>query len=510
MAISKKTKKNTDLGITVIIIIGILGVLNFFSYQIFYRWDITQNKDYSISSASKRLSSDLDDLVKMKAYFSNELPNEFISLPQDVKDILDEYANYSSGKLQYEFIDPTENEELEREALGLGIPTLQFNVFEKDKAQIVKGYLGLVIQHGDKTEIIPVVESTRNLEYQISLALKKVTSSDSPIVGLVTSHGVKSTDNDIPKAHETLSQLYEVRLIDLATTPDISLDLKTLVIPGPTNVFSEDELKSIDSFVTRGGSLLVLADGVKIENGLMTNPNETNIGTLLELYGVRVNKDLILDTSASMASFTSGFFQFSLPYPYWPKIIQEGFDQENAAVSSLELAVLPWTSSLDIINEKISEGTAIKELIKTTSEAWRQTENFNLNPQQTFRPSGEQKQYVLAALVSGKIKSAYGEESAEDGRIIVVSDSDFITDRIVANSPDNLILFQNLVDSLSLDEDLINIRSKGISERPIKELEDSDKMSIRYLNVFGLTIAVLVFGLVRYYIRKKSRFVDEL
>ena len=74
-----------------------------------------------------------------------------------------------------------------------------------------------------------------------------------------------------------------------------------------------------------------------------------------------------------------------------------------------------------------------------------------------------------------------------------------------------LVFFQNLTDSLSLDGDLIEIRAKGISSRPIKsDLSETQKSLIRYLNVFGVTVLVIGFGLSRYYLRRKSRFVDDL
>jgi len=83
----KKLLKNSDFGIAVIIIIGILVVVNFFSYQIFYRWDLTDNKDYSISKASKKTVQNLDDIVNVKVYFSRNLPSQYITLEQEVGDI---------------------------------------------------------------------------------------------------------------------------------------------------------------------------------------------------------------------------------------------------------------------------------------------------------------------------------------------------------------------------------------------------------------------------------------
>ncbi len=92
----------------------------------------------------------------------------------------------------------------------------------------------------------------------------------------------------------------------------------------------------------------------------------------------------------------------------------------------------------------------------------------------------------------------------------MVGDSEFVLDRIAGGTEDNTIFFQNLVDSLSLDDTLISIRSKGVTNRPIKELSDSSRLAIRYANVLALTVLVIAFGLIRYFLRKRSRFVDDI
>jgi len=507
---NKKLINKANLGITVIIIIGILTVVNFFSYQIFYRWDLTQNKDYSISQVSKRTVKELDDIVNIKVYFSKNLPSQYITLRQEVGDILDEYVTYSNGNISVEFIDPEDDKDIERELYILGIPQLQFNVLEKDKFQIVKGYLGMAVQYGDKTEAIPVIQDTQNLEYQITLAIKKVTSKEMATIGFVVSNSTLDLEKEINTAYKKLQELYQVRQVDLASMEQVPSDINTLIIAGPREQFNEKQLKTIDAFFMRGGSLLILLDGVKIDEGLIASSNDVALGNLINNYGVKLNHDLVLDVSNGIASFTQGFITFSTNYPYWPKVIKGGFDQENATVAKLESLVLPWVSSLEVVTDKIDENNKISYLARTTNHAWKQVGNFDLNPQQLFAAGDEKGQYTLSVAISGKFVSAYENDKTSFSRLVVVGDSDFIKDGFVRNMPDNLVFFQNLVDSLSLDEDLINIRSKGVSDRPIKELSEGTKAIVRYLNIFGLTAAVVIFGMIRYFIRRRSRFVDEL
>lgn len=516
--LNKKVKK-TDLSIAVILWIGILIAVNFLSYQIFHRWDLTENRVYSISEASKKTVRELDDVVNVKAYFSASLPAQLATLRQEVSDILDEYRNYSNGKLRVEFIDPSDD--MEQELYMLGIPQLTFQVYEKDKAQLVNGYMGIAVSHGDKTEVIPAVkQDTSDLEYQITTAIKKVITDKIATIGVVSAAGSLGQDKGaLSAAWQELGGLYGVRAVELAEEgASIPADIDTVIIAGPKEKFAENQLKAIDAFLARGGSALILADGVRVEQGLQAVKNPTGLEGLLAKYGITLNQDLVADVRSGMASFSQGFFTFSASYPFWPQITGDYFNHDYSAVAGLENVILPWASSLTVDEAKIGAGN-FSYLFSSTEQAWRIEDNFNIAPQGgSLVPQGERKRYDLAVAVKGGLKRAYaGEDGASPegadmgGKLVVVSDSDFATDGFVGSSADNLTLFLNLVDSLSLDDDLINIRSKSVVSRPFKEeLADAKKSAIRYGNVLGVTILVVLFGLLRYFMRRRSRFVDEL
>jgi len=505
----KKFKKETNLGMSILMVAGILAVLNFFSYQLFYRFDLTKNKDYSLAKTSKETVKNLDDVVNIKAYFSKELPNQYISLSQEVKDILDEYQNYSKGKISSEFIDPKDDKDLQRELKIKGVPELQFNVLEKDKYQVVNGYLGIVINYGDKTEVIPVVQDTNNLEYQITADIKKLTSKSMPVIGYLSSNGTLDVEKDIPKAYKALQGLYTVKSVDLAADKKIADDISTLVIAGPKAKFTTDQQKAIDSFLMRGGAALFLLDSIKVDGNLAATKNESDLDKLLEAYGIKLSKDLVLDISSGQASFNQGYVSFMMNYPFWPKIMKGGFDKDNVITAKLENLVLPWANSIEILKNKIDASDKISYLVKSTNQAWQNKDSLDLSPQQQFN-NQDKSQFNLAVSIFGKLNSAFGKDSTEKGRLIVVGDSDFLRDSFLP-SGNNLTFFQNMVDSLSLDDALINIRAKGVTDHPFaKELSDSDKALLRYLNVFGITVLVVGFGLYRYYSRRKSKFADEL
>jgi len=506
----KKIKQRSETYIALLSIIGIIILVNFFSYKIFARLDLTQNKEFSISTVTKNTLKNLDDIVNIKVYFSKNLPSQFISLKENVGDILDAYNNYSSGNVKVEFIDPTNNDDLAKTLYREGIPELQFQVYKKDQMQLVKGYMGISIEYGGNVETIPVVQDTKSLEYQITLAIKKLTSGETIKLGLLTGYGSPSRDN-ISEGLTKLEELYEIDDVDLANLDKIDDTLKTLIIVSPKKEIPEEDLKKIDAYLMSGGRLLVLDEGVTIGEGLKASDKNDGLNKLLTDYGIKIDNDLVLESkvNSGIASFNQGFFTFQVAYPYWPKISKDGFDQNNSAVSKLENVVFPWVSSIDIDKSKLGENYSVSYLAKSSKDSWRETGDYNLNPQQNFIP-GKTASNNLAVDVRAKFKSPYGIDNSNFSRILVVGDSDFISGKL-SSIADNLVFFQNIADSLSLDSDLIKIRSKGITSRPIKtDISDGQKVLIRYLNIFGITVLVLVFGLTRYFLRKKSKFVDDL
>ena len=505
--------KKSDKFITVILVIGLLVVINFIAAQIFFRVDLTAAGEFSLSPVSKKTAAALPDIVYLRAYFSKNLPAKYLTLEQETKDILDEYASYAKGKIKVEVIDPATLSNPEKTLTAKGIPALQVNVLRNDSFQVVNGYLGISLEYAGKSEVIPVISDTQNLEYQITSNLKKLAGKEMPVVGLVSSNGTTKItastagENSISQAYAALVSLYQVKQIDLSKDA-IGEEINTLLIVGPTDKFTDEELKKIDAFVMKGKALIILADGVKVEAGLGASPNDLGWDKLLNGYGLNLNKNLIADTLNGRASFSSSqgsyTMTFLVDYPLWPKISPDNLDKQNVMAANLQSIIFPWPSSITVTP---TVGETVDRLAKTTAGARAQTDNFILNPQNDASLVGQAGQYDLAVYASGKLTSPYGQGSTDKARIVLVGDSDFIADSFSGSGSDNLLFFQNIVDGLTLDSDLINIRAKSATERPIQTLSPAAKETVRYVNIFGVTIVVLAFGLARYFLRRRSKKV---
>ncbi len=497
----------------IVILLGLLVVVNFLASKFFLRWDLTENKTYTVSKTTQNLLVKLDDLITIKAYFTQKLPPNLLQTTNYVKDLLGEYQAYSKGNLKVVYLDPTDDLQLANEARSLGIPEIQFQTFEKDKASVQKGYLGIAVLFEDKSEIIPVVKDLGNLEYDLTLAITKVSGKETKVVGFVAGEGEKSLTTDYQAFNETLQKIYQTKEVKLEKDKIEGVD--TLIIAGPTEKFSDAALYLLDQFILGGGNLIFLVDAFHLEQGLQAKMLETNLPVFLENFGVRVNRDVVLDLRANEnASFSSGFVQFFLPYPFWPKLIKDGFS-DNPIVAKLESFMLPWASSVESIQK---EGVTAEILATTTDYGSTQTEPFNFDPQ--ARPNLKKedlKKVPVAVALRGKFTSYFKgkikpldltdarEESAKEARLIVVGDSDFPGQNFGAQFPENLNLALNMVDYLTLDQNLISIRSKGVVDRPILGVSKASKGLVRAVNLALVPLLVVCYGLFRAYLRRKNK-----
>ena len=174
--------KNSFLIFSSGVVIGLI-LLNLVARDIFKRFDLTDNSMYSLSSSSKEIVSNLDDLLTMKVYFSDNLPNELGNTRRFLQDILEEYSAYSD-EIRFFFHNPESDNNLEEEARKDGIQPVQMQVIENDKVEIKKVYLGMVLLFENKKEVIPVIQTTAGLEYMISTKIKSLIEVDKKTIGI--------------------------------------------------------------------------------------------------------------------------------------------------------------------------------------------------------------------------------------------------------------------------------------------------------------------------------------
>ncbi|MFH0820362.1 MAG: GldG family protein [Candidatus Peregrinibacteria bacterium] len=495
--------------------LGILVMANYIFMRHFRRWDLTQSQSFAIHSATRDILANLDDIVTVRVFFSRELPPNLLAVRQYVGDLLQEFASYANGDLQVQFLDPARDEVAEH-AKELGIPAIRMNILSKDKFEIQNGFLGIAVLYGNQHQVLPVVESTANLEYDLISAIRKLTKAELKRVGFTVGHneypiiarsGMSGGEGHV-LANAELTKDYLVQSVDLNNS-EVLNDLSTLIIGGPEIPFSLREQVLLDQFLMRGGDLVFLLDGVKVEDFSHAAPLDVNLGNLLESYGVRVEPTLVLDQLNETASFAETALEFTAPYPFWVKSVKEYFDSHNPILSNLEAVVLPWVSPLTLIPQ---EGVNATVLIQSSPGAWTAEDLLNLSPD--AEPPAITQQYPMAVLLEGTFKSFYAGQKRlpEDfmtasngrGRVIVIGNSRFLTDRMVRQYKQNLTFFLNTIDYLTLDEQLISVRSSGVTSRPLIRLSDVERQGVKWGGIFLMPVLLLLYGITRYFERKKK------
>src|SRR5690606_244368 len=139
------------------LIIAIIIVVNLLGSEYYFRLDLTDDKQYTLSRATRDVIANLDEPVTVKAYFSRNLPPDSARTRQDFQDLLVEYASRSDGQILYEFINPNESESKEQEATQSGIHPVLINMREKDQFRQQKAFLGATGYLGDEEEVITLI-----------------------------------------------------------------------------------------------------------------------------------------------------------------------------------------------------------------------------------------------------------------------------------------------------------------------------------------------------------------
>ena len=170
----------------VIVLANIAGI------TLFKRFDLTANKVYSLSEASKRVVSGLSEPLTINVFFTEDLPAPHNNTARYLQDLLEEYAAFSNTYFNFRFFDVSVEEgdlsaqakENQKLANNYGIHPLQIQVIDKDEVKFQRAYMGLVMIHGDLIERIPAITATDGLEYRLTTAIQKMTNKISALMAL--------------------------------------------------------------------------------------------------------------------------------------------------------------------------------------------------------------------------------------------------------------------------------------------------------------------------------------
>ena len=172
----------------VLLYLIVVVLINLVGLNLFTRFDLTANRVYSLSSASKEVVSTLSEPLTFKVFFSANLPAPYNGVERYIHDLLQEYALAGNNYFNYQFYNPAGEDETaainQELARSYGIQPVQIRAIEQDEVKFQKAYMGLVIIHGDLVESLPAITTTEGLEYQLTMAIRRMNNKISRLLAL--------------------------------------------------------------------------------------------------------------------------------------------------------------------------------------------------------------------------------------------------------------------------------------------------------------------------------------
>lgn len=495
----EKSNRNRRKDLTSLLVIAIMLVLlNYIGSFVFERFDLTAEKRYTLSEASKELASNLEDVVYVKVYLEGEFPAGFKRLRDETKEMLDEFRAYSNGNLQYEFINPSESadkktrDEIYKQLYKKGLRPTDLQAKNED------GFTNKIIWPGAiftyQTEELPVQllksqigassenmlnSSIESLEYEVANAINNLTTTNKAKIAFIDGHGELSKLETASLAeslsefyvvdrimlNEELSSLTERVIADSTQAYRVRIKYDAIIIAKPSEKFSEKDKFIIDQYIMYGGRVVWMVDPVFASMDSLQKsdvsiaiPQDLNLDDQLFTYGVRINTDLVQDIQSVPIPIVTGAVGNQpktemFPWFFFPLLTPAN---SHPIVNNLNALKGEFVSTIDTIAKKGIRKTGLlktSKYTKVTSAPTRISLNMvRFEPDQTQFNKGHQ---VVAVLLEGKFESVFKnrltpqikqaneinfKESSKENKMVVIADGDITKNYVNRRTEEYLAL----------------------------------------------------------------------
>lgn len=499
-------KTTRQVSVFILLLIGTLVLVNVVGQRFKFRIDLTEDGRYTLSSATTDLLENLTEAVTITGYFTTELPPDLGTPRDEFKDLLVEYTQRSGGNVAFEFIDPGDNDTLKQALAQEGIEPFYVNVPGKDKAEQLLAYMSVVVKMADRRTVIPIIQRDTPLEWTLSSAIKEVSTTEKPTIGVVTGHGEPPLDA-LLQLRQGLAVQYNVEPFAFFDTVPVHQRFRTLLIIDPADSINPNHLHRLDEFLASGRGV-VIANGT-VSSDLATSPvaqaRTTDMNRWLGFRGVQVEPTIVTDAVCGQVQVMQqrGMFTMQIPVPfhYFPLIQQDGFG-DHPVSGSLKVVLLQFASPM----RWTGDSTITFTPLLTTSP------KSNALPSPVFLDINKQwsdADFTLPGQVLGGALEGPFAPGAPNARMVVINNGAFCVNgtgqQMQQLNPDNVNLVVNAVDWVTDATGLIELRNKGVDFRPIDPLEEGQADRINWINLLLPVVLTIIYGLLRFQWRKRQR-----
>ena len=228
------------LTVAVAFFIGLIGI------RFFFRVDMTTSRTFTISKVSKNLFTEIPEEVHL-VYVISEKLKRLSAFPEQVEDLLYEYAAFSRGKIKVTVVDPVKDG-ITAQVESLGVMPQQIEVIEQNEQSLAMVYTGIVIEYLDRQSSLPLIFRTETLEYELTSAIRRLVKGDEKMLGVLVGDAGRSLDQEYGMLKQQFQQDYTIK--ELRMGDPIPDDISALMIVSGKDISKED-LKPIDSYIHR-------------------------------------------------------------------------------------------------------------------------------------------------------------------------------------------------------------------------------------------------------------------
>ena len=553
-------KKNI---VSIALLVGGLLLLNILGNYFYKRFDLTQDKRFTLSAEAKKIVDYVDSPIIVDVFLKGNFPPEFRRLQSETEQLLEEFSAYNSN-IKFDFINPTEkgNEAFQSQFEKFGLTPAQVSVTESGKQSTELVYPWALAHHDGKTVKIPLLKnqlgatseervnsSLQNLQYAFADGFKKLATQKSKKIAVLKGNG-EYDDRYIADFFATLREYYFIApftLDSVATNPEKTLDalngFDLIVAAQPTEPFSDAEKYVLDQFIMNGGKSLWLMDATQmqmdtISGNMFAFGKDLNLNDFFFKYGIRINPNLVKDVYSAPIVLASGD-EREAQYNRYPWFFSPLSSSANnhPIVSNIEAVKFDYASAIDTLPNNIKKTVLLSTSpiskivglpfpIDFDVEIPKNLQVVNEGPNPNEYNAGE---IPLAVLLEGQFTSAFKNrvkplklnvKNIDDGKpskMVVISDGDIIKNQLQGNRPlelgfdkmtnqfyGNKEFLLNTVNYLLDDSGLINIRTRQIAVPfldPQKTVEQRSKwQTLNLLLPLGL---LALFGIAFNFYRKR-------
>ncbi len=543
-----------------------LIVVNVLASIIHYRFDLTEEKRFSLTSTTRNLLKELDDELLIRVFLKGNYPSGFKKLNNSTEDFLRIVRETNNSKIKYQFISPDEEVDGKPWAdslQALGAIPINLNVQVKSGEENKLVYPVALINYVDENELVNIYQgSTRvitpqelnnseaTMEYQFAKTIDKLINPQKPLLAYATGNG-EPTDSRIYDLQEVVRSNYNLFTFNLKQQKAIPDTMKALLIVKPIEPFSDEEKLKIDQYIMRGGKVLWFIDNLYAEQDSLSFKSQLiaydrNLGLqdILFNYGVRINADLLMDLQCDFLPFAVGGSSSAPQYEFLHWNYYPLFESSNNHLITKNIGLVSgrFVNSIDTVQ---ANGIKKTFLLKSSSNSRiistpaliSPNENRNAPEDALFKQrnipagvllEGNFNSFFKNRLGKTKIDSLAGyggyKESSGENKMIIISDGDIVLNDVSAKQgplPMGMNLFTlgsqyeygfanrqfllNCLEYLTSKSNLIETRNKEISLRLLNSKKtEQNKIMWQLINIALPILLITIFGFIYQQIRKRK------